>query len=469
MTTSTRNSVPVTYVDPLATGLGRYLVDGEKWGGDLGQGVTLTYSFPQYSPSHTMPYGQYDNAGEWLGFSTLSLAERAAFKASLAAWSAVANITFVEVADNASTTGELRFAATNYDNANEYAHAYMPGYDPAAGDIWVGHAYFNPTNSAAIGIGSNDFATILHEMGHSLGLKHTFEGWNPIPTALDSYNYSIMSYTAHDTVHGDDGLASFYPTTPMYYDLVAIQALYGRNLSHNAGDTTYTFNDGINYWQTIDDSSGHDRIVYTGALNSTIDLREGHFSTLSKPIVFSDGTSTRATVGIGPGTVIEDALAGSGNDTVYGNAADNHLYGRDGNDALAGGLGNDILEGGAGNDRLSGSFGSDTLVGGAGADTFYFTTAIAAVTNVDSIADFTHGADKIGLLHTVYTHLALGALNAAQFVVGTAAHDRNDQIVYDKAHGLLFFDADGSGAGAAVEFATVKMGTILSASDFVIY
>ena len=71
MATPTSNSTPVTYVDPLATGLGRYLVDGEKWGGDLGQGVTLTFSFPVQGSFHTQPYGQYANAGEWLGFTTL--------------------------------------------------------------------------------------------------------------------------------------------------------------------------------------------------------------------------------------------------------------------------------------------------------------------------------------------------------------------------------------------------------------
>ena len=469
MATSTSNSVPITFVDPLATGLGRYLVDGEKWGGDLGQGVTLTYSFPGVHSTHAVSYGGYDTAGEWLGFSTLSSGERAGFKAGLNSWAAVADITFVEVADNASTVGELRFAYTNYQNAGEYAHAYFPGSDTAAGDIWVGQANFNPNKSPTIAAGSNDAATVLHEMGHTLGLKHAFEGANPIFVSLDSYNYSIMSYTAHDTVHGDDGLASFYPTTPMYYDLVAIQALYGRNLNHNASDTTYTFVDGQNYWQTIDDAGVHDSIVYTGLRTTTIDLREAHFSTLSNPIVFTDGTSTRATVGIGPQTVIEDAFGGSGSDTIYGNGADNHLCGRGGDDTLSGGLGNDVIEGGAGIDRIFGALGNDTLYGGAGADRFFFATDIATGPNIDTIADFSHGIDKIKLSHTVFDHLAIGQLKSAQFVTGTTALDSNDRIIYDKDSGALYFDGDGSGAGIQEEFATVKAGMVLSAVDFIIY
>ena len=74
----------------------------------------------------------------------------------------------------------------------------------------------------------HDFLTILHELGHALGLKHPFEAPNPIPAALDNYFYSIMSYTASPySAHGNN-YASFYPTTPMYYDLLALQGMYGQ-------------------------------------------------------------------------------------------------------------------------------------------------------------------------------------------------------------------------------------------------
>ena len=59
-----------------------------------------------------------------------------------------------------------------------------------------------------------------------------------------------------------------------------------------------------------------------------------------------------------------------------------------------------------------------------------------------------------------------GALGANAFHTGSAAHDADDRIIYDSATGQLFFDADGSGGGAAVQFATLSPGLGLTASDF---
>ena len=449
MATPTSNSVSVTNINPLLTGTGRFVADGEKWGGGLGLGVTLTYSFPTANAFHVTPYGDYTTAGEWTKYNVLSAGEQAGVRAGLDTWAAVANITFVETADDSQTVGELRFAYTSFDNAGEAAHAYLPSNDPSAGDVWFSFDNFNPANAATISKGSDDFETIIHEMGHTLGLKHTFTAPNATPLSQDSYFWSIMSYSAK--AGSSDGTASFYPTTPMYYDLVAIQALYGRNLSHNAGDTTYRFAGGQHYFQTIDDAGGHDRIVYAGHINSTIDLREAKFSTLSAPIVFSDNSSTRASVAIGPNSVIEDATGGTGNDKITGNGADNRLDGRAGNDALYGGAGN------------------DTLVGGAGRDAFFFNAGLSETANVDRIAGFQHGVDSIHLSHAVFSHIARGALAGAVFAIGGGSHDGNDHVIYDKAHGTLSFDADGAGGAAAFEFATVNPGTNLTAADFIIY
>ena len=266
----------------------------------------------------------------------------------------------------------------------------------------------------------------------------SIRGDNPVPGHERLFTAARRGISAG----GPDGLSSFYPTTPMYYDLLTIQALYGRNMSHNAGDTTYKFVDGRSYFQTIDDAAGHDRIIYAGALASTIDLREARFSTLSAPIVFSDMTSTRASVAIGPNSVIEDAYGGTSGDRIIGNGADNHLYGRGGN---------------------------DVLTGGAGHDAFFFNASLSATTNLDRVTDFHHGIDSFELAHGYFSHIARGALSSAAFFTGTAAHDSNDHIIYDKAHGALYYDADGTGQSAAVEFATVKAGLGLSAADFIIY
>ena len=467
MATPTSNFVPTTAINPLAMGGGRHLASGDKWGGALGAGVTLTYSFPGSTAHHTTPYGEYQDAGEWRAYSSLSTGEKAAVKTALAAWSAVANIKFVEVAESSSTVGELRFAYTNFDSAYEYAHAYLPSNDPAAGDVWLSYQNWNPYSAAAIPAGSEDFHTLVHEIGHALGLKHSFEAPNPIPAAYDNYFYSVMSYSARTA--GDSGVASFFPTTPMYYDLLAIQSLYGRNTQHNATNTTYTFTQGKTYFQTIDDAGGIDTIAFSGTRGVTINLNAGTFSSLSKPVTFNGGTSSsRNTVAIGPGSIIEKAAGGSGSDVVHGNSAANTLSGMDGNDVLYGNAGNDVLSGGNGNDRLLGGLGNDVLYGGAGSDTFFFNTQLSGLYNADRIGDFNAAADQFMIDNAVFSRLANGALNPAMFVTAAAARDANDYIVYDKARGILSYDADGSGSGTAIKFATVAANTVMTAADFIV-
>jgi hypothetical protein len=123
--------------------------------------------------------------------------------------------------------------------------------------------------------------------------------------------------------------------------------------------------------------------------------------------------------------------------------------------------------GNAGVNTLNGGGGADFLMGFAGADIFAFTTALGGG-NVDQILDFAGGTDKIALDDAVFTGLAPGALAAGAFVNGSSAGDANDRIVYNSATGQLYFDADGSGGGAAVLFATVGAGTVLTASDFMV-
>ena len=117
-----------------------------------------------------------------------------------------------------------------------------------------------------------------------------------------------MSYSA--TPGSNDNYASFYPTTPMYYDLVNIQGMYGRGI-HNPGNTTYKYKDGKNFWETIDDTGGIDTIVHKGSDKAVIDLNVGHWSDLGRSIYFDSG-STKWTVMIGPDTLIENATGGVG-------------------------------------------------------------------------------------------------------------------------------------------------------------
>ena len=123
------------------------------------------------------------------------------------------------------------------------------------------------------------------------------------------------------------------------------------------------------------------------------------------------------------------------------------------------------IYGNAGSNVLDGGLGADALIGLGGADSFAFTTLLGAG-NVDSIADFVSGLDRILLDDAAFSGLAPGVLAASAFALGPAAADADDRIVYDQATGRLLFDADGSGGGAAVLFATVQPGTAITAADF---
>ena len=162
-------------------------------------------------------------------------------------------------------------------------------------------------------------------------------------------------------------------------------------------------------------------------------------------------------------------IGGTATINLTGNDLGNEIWGNDGINQLNGGGGNvtDALLGFGGDDRLDGGTGLDLLVGGSGQDSFAFTTALLAA-DADLVADFSSADDTILLDDAVFTGLGLGALNANAFVAGTTALDADDRILYDAATGKLYFDADGNGAGAAVQFAAFLGNPALTASDFLV-
>jgi serralysin len=128
-----------------------------------------------------------------------------------------------------------------------------------------------------------------------------------------------------------------------------------------------------------------------------------------------------------------------------------------------------ILDGLGGDDQIHGGGGNDTIVTGTGSDGIYFDTALNAATNVDAITDFDVALDTIFLDDAIFAGLAVGPLAAGAFQSGAVALDADDRILYDSATGQIRFDADGTGAGAAILFATVTAGTALTNADFTIY
>lgn len=132
------------------------------------------------------------------------------------------------------------------------------------------------------------------------------------------------------------------------------------------------------------------------------------------------------------------------------------FLGSSGADTLTGTVGNDVIAGGPGN---------DVLTGGAGADTFAFTAPPNATNNVDRITDFSPGTDKLALSRSTFTALSPGALSAAAFAQAVAAVTTEQHVIYNQATGILSYDADGSGGGAAVAVAQLKPGQALTAQD----
>jgi Ca2+-binding RTX toxin-like protein len=170
---------------------------------------------------------------------------------------------------------------------------------------------------------------------------------------------------------------------------------------------------------------------------------------------------------------IENLTGSDYNDTLIGSTDANILTGGLGNDTIYGYGGDDTVYAGAGNDTIYGGLGNDLIYGGAGTDTFVFNSALNGSSNVDTIMDFSAIDDTINLKSSIFAKLTtMGTLNSANFVSSStgAAVDGNDYILYNTTTGALSYDADGSGGGAAVEFAILGTSShpAITNADFVV-
>lgn len=315
---------------------------------------TITYSYAehgsQFSTSSTTGYGLSSSIAEpWVDwFDPLSASDRSYFPLALQKWANVANISFVQTLETSTNVGDIRAAYTYLaSNSDKVAWAYFPFPAAKAGDIW-----FNALSTAGLTVwtlGSYAYFSVLHELGHALGLKHPFLGESDppntpvLPSSEDTQSYTIMSYTAKAGVAGST--FSYYPTTPMLFDIAAIQYVYGPNYSYNSGDTNYTYSGFSTYHETIWDGGGNDTITVTGSLSASIDLRSGFASSIGQPVYArsSSGAILNQVYNVwnAYGTLIENAVGGSGADTITGNSANNQFTGSGGNDTIDGGDGFD--------------------------------------------------------------------------------------------------------------------------------
>lgn len=187
---------------------------------------------------------------------------------------------------------------------------------------------------------------------------------------------------------------------------------------------------------------------------------------------FLDGGAARLAVGADNAVRVGSArFTGFDAFTITGSSQNDILTGSStAANRIAGGAGNDRLTGGTGDDRLSGGAGRDTLTGGAGKDTFVF-DVLESSANRDTITDFSAPDDVLAFSAAAFTGLfadAGGRLADHLFAVGPKATAAYQRIIYNDATGVLWYDADGSGAGAAVQVAVLQAKPTLTSESFIV-
>tara|TARA_R110002049_G_scaffold117332_2_gene270542 strand:+ start:127299 stop:129563 length:2265 start_codon:yes stop_codon:yes gene_type:complete len=371
---------------------GVYYIDAGAFGSNAGTYQIVVTEVPRvtYDPLDTITWGtELSDSNVTVYFGVAGFAadgftsegfnayEISRFRAAFDELEAVTGLTFTFV--NSPVGADFRMILdTNEMGTGLLGQFYPPGNGSLSGLGVFNGAEWDRTAGGTLESGGLGYQTITHEILHGLGLAHPHDtgGTSDIMPGVsgpfnsfgqDGLNQGIFTTLSYNRGFnlGEAGTGMSFDYVygaeagPMALDIALLQRIYGANTTTAGGNDVYVL-DGANgvgtHWQSIWDTGGTDEIRYTGALDVSIDLRAatllgeaGGGGFLSRATGIAGGFTIAA------GVVIENATAGSGDDTLIGNAANN------------------ILNGGGGNDLLRGGAGADQHIGGAGIDTVDYT------------------------------------------------------------------------------------------------
>ena len=346
------------------SGYGNVYLDSLIWG--CGWSYATSPTAITYSFGTGLLFSSESSIGAFIG-GIWTDAEKNAFRMALANYSSVCNLQFAE---STAETTDLKWwkAPSSAMGENSLGlHEIPENIYPST------YGYFNQ-DSASWGYldkGAYGYVTIIHELGHAMGLAHPHDGGgdadatkfpgvtsdNPLGThEMNQGIWTTMSYNDGWKGHYSEYYDYGWQGTLMALDIAALQKLYGVNTSTATGNDVYRLpkvNDVGSYWSCIWDAGGTDTISNEGSnVACTIDLRAAPLIGANAGGYVSYGTGIIGGYTIANGVIIEAAIGGSSADKLYGNSSGN---------TLSGGLGNDLIYVGTGtaSDRVDGGSGVD--------------------------------------------------------------------------------------------------------------